>query len=143
MIRIERFKVLEKPELAEKAFAIRKQVFVVEQFVDPDLEYDEYEQEATHYLLFENEIPVATARWRETESGVKLERFATLKEYRNKGIGKLILDKVMEDVLELNRPVYLNSQVSAIKFYERNSFVKEGTMFMEADIEHFKMTYQP
>ncbi len=140
MIRIERFKVIEKPELAEKAFAIRREVFVVEQFVDPELEYDEFEQESIHYLLYKDEAPVATARWRETDNGIKLERFATLKEYRNKGIGNMILDKVMEDVIALQRPIYLNSQISAVRFYERNGFVKEGEIFEEANIQHYKMT---
>jgi len=134
--------VLDRPELAEKAFAIRREVFVVEQFVDPELEYDEFEQESMHYLLSDDEIPVATARWRETPKGIKLERFATLKEYRNKGIGNKILDEVLKDVIDLRKPIYLNSQVSAIRFYERSGFVKEGEMFMEANIEHYKMTFK-
>lgn len=142
MIRIERFKVQDNPELAEIAFAIRREVFVVEQFVDPVLEYDEYEDTAIHYLLFLDEVPVTTARWRETGKGIKLERFATLKEYRNKGIGNKILDRVMEDVLSLKKPIYLHSQVNAISLYERNGFVKEGEMFVEADIQHYLMTHQ-
>ncbi len=142
MIRIERFKVQDNPELAEIAFAIRREVFVVEQFVDPVLEYDEYEDTAIHYLLFLDEVPITTARWRETGKGIKLERFATLKEYRNKGIGNNILDKVMEDVLSLKKPIYLHSQVNAISLYERNGFVKEGEMFVEADIQHYLMTHQ-
>lgn len=143
MIRIERFKVEKSPDLAEKAFGIRREVFVVEQFVDPELEYDEFENSSTHYLLFEDNVPVATARWRVTDNGIKLERFATLKEYRNKGIGNKILDKVMKDVIDLGKPVYLNSQVTAIRFYERNGFVKEGEMFEEANIQHYKMSFQP
>ncbi len=142
MIRTERFKVKESPDLAEKAFSIRREVFVVEQFVDPDLEYDEFEQESMHYLLSDDEIPVATARWRETPNGIKLERFATLKEYRNRGIGNKILDEVMKDVIDLRKPIYLNSQVTAIRFYERNGFVKEGEMFEEANIQHYKMTFK-
>ena len=142
MIRIERFKIKDNPGLAEIAFAIRREVFVVEQFVDPILEYDEYEDTAIHYLLFLDEVPLTTARWRETGKGIKLERFATLKEYRNKGIGNKILDKVMEDVLSLKKPIYLHSQVNAISFYERNGFVKEGEMFVEADIQHYLMTHQ-
>ena len=141
MIRVERFKVGEKPELAEKAFAIRREVFVVEQHVDPDLEYDEHEEGANHYLLYLDDVPVATARWRETAKGIKLERFATLKEHRHKGIGYNILDQVMKDILPLKKPIYLHSQVKAIRFYERNGFVKEGNMFIEANIQHYTMTY--
>jgi predicted GNAT family N-acyltransferase len=142
MIRIERFKVGEKPELAEKAFAIRREVFVVEQHVDPDLEYDEHEAGANHYLLYLDDVPVATARWRETSKGIKLERFATLKEHRNEGIGNHILDRVMDDILPLNKPIYLHSQVRAISFYERNGFVRKGNIFIEANIQHYTMTYK-
>ena len=143
MIRIERFKVKESPDLAEKAFSIRQEVFVVEQFVDPELEYDEFEDISTHYLLFEDDVPVATARWRVTDNGIKLERFATLKNYRNRGIGNKILDQLMNDVIDMQQPIYLNSQVSAIRFYTRNGFVQEGEMFEEANIQHYKMTFKP
>jgi len=143
MIRIERFKVKESPDLAEKAFSIRREVFVVEQFVDPELEYDEFEDISTHYLLFEDDVPVATARWRVTDNGIKLERFATLKNYRNRGIGNKILDQLMNDVIDMQQPIYLNSQVSAVSFYDRNGFVQEGEMFEEANIKHYKMTFRP
>ena len=142
MIRIERFRISEKPELAEMAFVIRQKVFVDEQQVDPDIEYDEHEEVAVHYLLFSDDVPVATARWRETDRGIKLERFATLKDHRNKGIGNHILDRVMDDILPLNKPIYLHSQVRAISFYERNGFVKEGNIFIEANIQHYRMTHK-
>ncbi len=51
MIRIEKFKKTEHPDLAKQAFQIRNAVFVEEQMVDPTLEYDEFEDIATHYLL--------------------------------------------------------------------------------------------
>jgi predicted GNAT family N-acyltransferase len=127
-------------ELAEKAFAIRKAVFVEEQGVDATLEYD-HEEEASHYLLFLGEKPIATARWRETEKGIKLERFAVLPQFRNRGIGEVILKEVLQDVISRGKLVYLHSQVKAVTFYERNGFVKEGQMFTEAGIEHFFMTH--
>ncbi len=139
MIRIEKFKKPENPELAEQAFQIRYSVFVVEQMVDPELEYDEFEESSLHYLLYFEDIPVATARWRKTDKGIKLERFATLKEYRNKKLGDAILEKVLEDIKEYELPVYLHSQLKAISFYERKGFVKEGEIFIEADIEHYIM----
>ena len=58
-------------EHAYIAFGIRRIVFVDEQKVDASLEYD-HEEEATHYLVFEDEIPVATGRWRKTTEGIKL-----------------------------------------------------------------------
>ena len=129
----------ERPDLAEKANQIRQSVFVEEQNVDPALEYDEFENVATHYLLSVDHKPVATARWRETSKGIKLERFATLMEYRNKGLGALILHRVLDDVGLKNKRIYLHSQLKAIPFYERQGFVKIGDQFKEAEIEHFEM----
>jgi len=84
---------------------------------------------------------VATARWRETENGIKLERFATLYEFRNKGIGAKILSEVMKDVLPLDRPIYLHSQSDAVNFYKRSGFMISGDTFYEAGIRHFLMVY--
>jgi predicted GNAT family N-acyltransferase len=127
-------------ELIQQAFVIRKAVFVEEQGVDGDLEYD-HEEEANHYLLFLGEKPIATARWRETEKGIKLERFAVLPQFRNRGIGEIILKEVLKDVSSSGSMVYLHSQVKAVSFYERNGFFKTGKQFTEAGIEHFFMKY--
>jgi predicted GNAT family N-acyltransferase len=137
MIEIKRFSFEDK-NLAELAFSIRRKVFVDEQGVDPNLEYDK-EDQAHHYLLLLAGKPIATARWRETEKGIKLERFAVLPEFRNRGFGEIILDEVLRDVRQLGKTVYLHSQSRAVPFYERNGFFKEGEMFVEAGIEHYYM----
>jgi predicted GNAT family N-acyltransferase len=142
MVEIVSFKTKDRPDLAEKANSIRQEVFVVEQHVDPKLEYDEYEAEAIHYLLYVEGEAVATARWRETDTGIKLERFATLKSHRNKGLGAELLQDIMQDILPAGKKIYLHSQILAIPFYERHGFVKVGEMFTEAEIEHFTMIYR-
>ena len=139
MIEIIVFRIDERPELAVKANQIRQSVFVEEQKVDPELEYDEYESPATHYLLTVDDIAVATARWRETPKGVKLERFATLNDYRNRGLGAILLEQVLRDTKDLNKRIYLHSQLRAIPFYERFGFVAIGEQFTEADIDHYEM----
>ncbi len=138
MIQIIKYRIKDRPDLAERGNAIRRKVYIDEQGVDPELEY-ENEEEAIHYLLIVDGMAVSTARWRETENGVKLERFATLREQRGKGYGALILKKVTEDVVPLHKTIYLHAQISAIPFYEKYGFVKEGEMFIEADIEHYYM----
>jgi len=137
MIEVKKFTLAEK-ELADQVFAIRRKVFVEEQGVDPNLEYDK-EDQATHYLLFLAGKPIAAARWRETEKGIKLERFAVLPEFRNRGFGEIILEAVLKDVAGSGKTIYLHSQARAVPFYERNGFIKEGEMFVEAGIEHFYM----
>jgi len=137
MIEVKRFP-FENAHLAKLAFAIRRKVFVEEEGVDPTLEYDK-EEESHHYLLLQDGKAVATARWRETEKGIKLERFAVLPELRNRGLGEIILKEVLKDVMKLGKVVYLHSQLRAVPFYERNGFVKEGDVFYEANMGHYYM----
>ncbi len=149
MFTIKRFRSSET-SLHETALNIRRQVFVSEQGVDPSLEY-EHEDESSHYLLLIGGKPIATARWRETEKGIKLERFAVLPAFRNRGIGEILLKAVLTDVSALqeagksgkNGVIYLHAQLKAVPFYERNGFRKEGAMFREAGLEHYRMHYQP
>jgi predicted GNAT family N-acyltransferase len=121
------------------AFEIRRKVFVEEQKVSREEEYDQYEDSSIHYLVYNDDIPVGTARWRKTVDGIKLERFAVLPEYRNSGAGTAILDKVLGDVLLLKEKIYLHAQITAINFYLKAGFVTEGDEFVEANIRHYKM----
>lgn len=135
--KIEAFKVADQDNL-NKVFAVRREVFVVEQNCPPELEW-EFEDESTHFLATVNNDPAGAARWRKTEKGYKLERFAVLKNYRQLGIGQLLVKTVMAD-LPLNADfIYLHAQLSAIPLYEKFGFQKEGAQFEEAGIQHFKM----
>jgi len=138
MIRIIVFPFFDQ-ELFRQAFAIRQAVFVSEQGVPSELEYDGHEKEATHYLLFYDNVPVGAARWRTTDQGIKLERFAVLPEYRDKGIGSSLVKKVLEDIDPLLLPVYLHSQLKACSLYQRHGFVISGNIFYEAGMPHYKM----
>ena len=96
MISIKKF-TFENKALREHAFAIRHKVFVIGQNCPEDLEY-EFEEESTHFLLLDNNIPLATARHRKTRKGFKLERFAVLETARGKGYGMQILKAILEDL---------------------------------------------
>jgi predicted GNAT family N-acyltransferase len=122
----------------EQAFAIRRQVFCIEQNVSEEIEMDEFDDVATHILAFINDKPVGTARWRFTEEGAKMERFAVLKEYRGKDVGEALV-KYTLDKLKDNDFIYLNAQESVIKFYKKFGFLSVGNRFYEADIPHKKM----
>ena len=138
---IRKFTLRDEHALARMALTIRTEVFVNEQQVDPGLEY-EHEEECTHYLLFAGGQAVATARWRETSEGIKLERFATLPDHRSKGYGTAILRVILADVIPLGRPVYLHAQLTAERFYLQHGFERVGELFSEANIEHYKMIYR-
>jgi predicted GNAT family N-acyltransferase len=118
--------------------AIRKEVFIDEQQVDAEIEY-EFEEEGHYYLLYLDEKPIATARWRKTANGIKLERFAMLKAHRNKGLGAVLLNAVLSDVMKPGLTIYLHAQLKAVNYYKRAGFRETGPHFFEAGIEHVKM----
>ncbi len=138
MIEVISFKSCEKDK-ASMVFDIRQKVFVEEQNVSRDEEYDTHEDESMHYMLLVEKQPAGTARWRFTNEGIKLERFAVLPAYRGKGIGTVLLNKVLEDVKLHDKKIYLNAQVKAMNFYKRAGFYAVGDIFYEANIPHYKM----
>ena len=141
MIKVIKFKADDATN-SRKANVIRTKVFVEEQHVDPELEYDGKDQYARHYLVLYDKKAIGTARWRITGKGVKLERFAILPSFRNKGIGSELLGVIMKDVISLDKPVYLHSQLRAVPYYERYGFKKKGKKFTEAGIQHFLMIFE-
>lgn len=132
-----------KEEDLKSAFKIRKKVFVIEQEVDPAQENDEFEETSTHFLALLDGKPVGTARWRFTQNGVKLERFAVLADARGKGVGQALVESVLSDISSdtntIGKPKYLNSQLKAVPLYSKFGFEKEGDIFEECNILHFKM----
>ena len=129
--------------LLQEAFAIRNQVFVLEQNVDPALERDDFEATSHHFIAFLEEIPVGAARWRVTDYGVKLERFAVLREFRGKGIGQALVSEVLKDIAAnpeaAGKIKYLHAQLSAVGLYSKFGFEKVGDLFEECFIQHYKM----
>lgn len=140
-IQLRKFKYTDSG-LMNRAFRIRENVFIREQNVPEELEKDSFDREAIHYILFDDDKAIATARRRTTDKGIKLERFAVLSEYRNRGVGSEILSFVLEDLKSEDATIYLNSQEKAVPFYERYGFGKSGEPFMEAGIRHFLMYYK-
>lgn len=134
---IEVKKVSDADEL-EKVFAIRRQVFVDEQDCPPELEW-EHEDESVHFLALVNGIPAGASRWRKTDKGYKLERFAVLKEFRGMGVGQALVRTVLNDLPQEATYAYLHAQLAAMPLYAKFGFIKEGEQFEEAGIQHFKM----
>ena len=130
-------KALTKEEL-EKVFAIRKIVFVDEQGCPPELEY-ENEDVSHHFLALSDYKPCGACRWRKTDAGYKLERFAVLKEFRGCGVGRALVATVLADLPSDAHYIYLNAQLDAVGLYSKFGFVAEGKQFEEAGIQHFKM----
>src|SRR6476661_2335938 len=81
----------------DEAFVIRRKVFVDEQHCPPDLEYQN-DDVSTHFLAKCDGVSCGAARWRKTENGIKLERFAVLPEFRGKGVGVELVKSVLSDI---------------------------------------------
>ena len=126
------------PAELEKVYAIRTEVFVHEQHCPADMEW-EFEEESNHFLAAAGGEPAGAARWRKTDKGYKLERFAVLKKFRGIGVGHALVQAVLNDLPADARYVYLHAQVQAMPLYAKSGFVKTGPEFEEAGIKHYKM----
>lgn len=119
---------------------IRTQVFIIEQRVRQELEWDGLDETAIHVLAFSaDEIPVGTARLLHTG---QIGRMAVLKPYRKTGIGSAMLTRLFQIAARDNiSPLFLNAQLHAIRFYEKYGFVADGSIFDDAGIPHRKMIH--
>lgn len=130
-------------EEKKKAFAIREEVFVVEQRVAPEEEFDAYEDDSHHFVaLDEKGEPVGSARWRFTDKGIKLERFTVKDTLRGKGLGTKIVKAVLDDIAsntEKGTYLYMHSQLDAVPLYSKFGFQKKGDQFDECGIMHYLM----
>jgi len=131
-------KKITDPVELETVFAIRREVFVDEQNCPPELEW-ENEDVSHHFMVTVDGEPAGAARWRKTDKGYKLERFAVLKKFRGKGVGQELVKAVLADLPPDASYVYLHAQLGAVPLYEKFNFVKTGPQFEEAGIQHFKM----
>ncbi|GAA4450591.1 GNAT family N-acetyltransferase [Nibrella saemangeumensis] len=134
--------LITNPAELEKAFAIRREVFVEEQQVPADEEYDEFEESSRHFLALANGEPCGTARWRQTPKGIKLERFAVRQAFRGQGVGRALVRAVLDDVFRHHAQpelVYMHAQVSAMPLYTGFGFEPVGDLFDECGIMHYKM----
>ena len=122
---------------------IRELVFVQEQNCPYDIEVvEEEEKVAKHFLIYQKDRPIGTIRYRVTdERTFKIERFAILKEERNKGYGKAaflyLINKLEEDYNPCT--IYFNAQYHLLDYYRSLGCVEEGDTFYEANIKHIKM----
>ncbi|MBC8140715.1 MAG: GNAT family N-acetyltransferase [Armatimonadetes bacterium] len=128
----------------QKSLQVREAVFVGEQNVPLELERDEYDADALHILAIDTDTnePVGTARIVDKGNGVaKIGRVAVLSAFRGMGVGDALMNAVIETARTLKfAAMVLDAQLPVIAFYERFGFVAEGEIFLDAGIEHRRMT---
>lgn len=128
--------------LGVDAASIRTEVFVKEQNIPEEMEWDEADQTCTHAVAYNRfGMPLATGRLLEHVPGVaKIGRMAVLKQMRQSGVGRSVLDALTSSARDQGyRDALLHAQVSASPFYARAGFVARGALFEEAGIPHVEM----
>ncbi|MEV7771909.1 GNAT family N-acetyltransferase [Kitasatospora sp. NPDC086791] len=132
--------------------AVRWEVFVVEQNVPEELEYDEYDRTSVHLLAVGADgAALGTGRLihgdqaRELTGGVEgralLGRLAVLSAARGTGLGAELVRAIEAAAAERGATeVELHAQVQALGFYERLGYVAQGPVYDDAGIPHRTMT---
>ncbi|WP_049928591.1 GNAT family N-acetyltransferase [Halopiger goleimassiliensis] len=127
----------------EAALDVRHAVFVEEQGVDPDLEIDEHDPDATHFVAVDGDQAVGAARLRtleESDAVGTVERVAVLESRRGEGIGRRLMAAVEREAAAMGlETVTLHSQTHAADFYDRLGYERSSDVFEEAGIPHVEM----
>ncbi len=117
---------------------IRREVFIRGQGIAESDEWDDEDATSVHVLATLNREPVGTGR---LDRAGKIGRIAVLPGARGRGVGTLILRRLLDEARLLGiREPCLHAQVQAVPFYERLGFERRGGVFVEAGIPHVRMS---
>ena len=120
-----------------KLAQIRRLVFIEEQNVPEELEWDEFDDISIHFLVTQNDQLIACAR---LKPDGQIGRMAVLASHRNQGTGSSLLKFVLQQAVKTKLDkVFLHAQKTAISFYEKHGFTAVGDIFYEANIPHREM----
>lgn len=126
--------------LRTDARAVRYEVFVLEQRVPLEMEWDDMDPHCQHAVAYGADGKVI-GTGRLLPDG-HIGRMAVLCDMRGHGVGSAILQALLSEAKRRgDSTVVLNAQTHAEPFYERFGFVREGQEFMEAGIPHIQMRY--
>lgn len=121
--------------------SVRKTVFIDEQHIPADLEFDELDPQCHHFIVRDMQYrPIATARL--TPQG-KIGRMAVLSPWRGQGVGRSLLHALIDKARCLGlSQVVAHAQLTALGFYERYGFIVSGEVFTEAGLPHRAVNYR-
>ena len=127
-------------DLMPAAYAVRHQVFVVEQAVSPALERDEFDDLAIHLVALRGDDVIGTLRIVVSGRGAKIGRMAVLKAERKGGVGTQLMERAHQIARTMNvQEITLHAQLTAKEFYARLGYCETGDVFEEAGIAHVSM----
>jgi len=119
---------------------VRNAVFIKEQNIPQTIEYDGLDKESFHVLVKLDEISIGCARIRSIDGKIKLERIAILKDFRNKGYGKRLMQYLVSYCEgKKSTEIIIHAQYYLREFYEKLGFKPRGEIFLEAGIKHIEM----
>ncbi len=130
------------PALGDAARGLREAVFIAEQRIPIEMEWDAADAAALHAVAFNRlGLPIATGRLVDAGAGaMQIGRLAVTSGLRATGVGRAVLDVLVAAARERSaRRVVLNAQADAIGFYLRAGFTPQGAPFEEAGIAHQAM----
>jgi predicted GNAT family N-acyltransferase len=121
--------------------SIREAVFIQEQHVPIELEWDQFDEDCLHLLALDaTNRPIGTARL--LQDG-HIGRMAVLKEWRGCGVGTALLRHLLREAKTRGLAVTIvNAQTYAVDFYARFGFKLKGDEFLDAGIPHVRMLLQ-
>ena len=118
---------------------VRATVFIAEQNVPADIEFDDRDPLCRHVLALEGAAPVGTGRL-DVEYGGKVGRVAVIASRRRGGVGTAVMERLHEIARAHDLPkLWCHAQLTAVPFYERLGYRATGAVFVEADIDHVRM----
>ena len=139
-----KFQKVKSLDQMELCHTIRKKVFCEEQKISEDIEFDNLDDICEHFIVFNNQIAIATARVRKKKDYVyKIERVAVLIAYRKLKVGTLLIKQILDQYQKIDKKnsIILHSQVSVENFYKNLNFISYGKEFNEDGILHIAMRY--
>ncbi len=127
-------------EAKSHVMPIRREIFIIEQQVPEELEWDEFDQDALHAIVKKEQDIIGTARLIIDGQDARIGRMAIKKDFRGQGIGQEMLEALVTKSLELHVTlIKLHAQVHAVSFYAKLGFEAHGEIFSEAGIDHVNM----
>ena len=116
-----------------------------EQGVPAELEWDGEDAHAIHVLATDPRgNPIGTGRMLVHGEQAHIGRMAVLPSWRNQGVGASLLSGLLEAASARGiHSLFLNAQTTAVAFYQRFNFVREGAEFLDAGIPHYRMSLTP
>lgn len=120
---------------------IREAVFINEQNIPPEQEWDELDSSSTHFLAIDGQYTMGTARLtKETEDCARISRVAVMKDWRGLHIGEELLKATINEAIKQGFiTITLSAQKHATKFYKHFGFEVVSDEFLEVGIPHVEM----